>query len=101
MSFGLVVAITDDFGAKAAKRRYQYDGRVIKKYENVQWQLVIKKLVICKLAKHEPQKAKQAAADRLSKALRVNLHRRKAQARARKSTDTAADKAGQTNKDGR
>ena len=47
------------------------------------------------------QKAKQAAADRLSKALRVNLHRRKAQARARKSTDTAADKVGQTNKDGR
>ena len=46
------------------------------------------------------QKAKQAAADRLSRALRVNLHRRKAQARARKSTDTAADKAGQTNKDG-
>ena len=47
------------------------------------------------------QKAKQAASERLSKALRVNLHRRKAQARARKSTDTAADKAGQTNKDGR
>ena len=47
------------------------------------------------------QKAKQAAADRLSRALRVNLHRCKAQARARKSTDTAADKAGQTNKDGR
>ena len=47
------------------------------------------------------QKAKQAAADRLSRALRVNLHRRKAQARARKSTDTAADEAGQTNKDGR
>ena len=47
------------------------------------------------------QKAKQAAADRLSKALRVNLHRRKAQARARKSNDTAADKPGQTNKDGR
>ena len=47
------------------------------------------------------QKAKQAAADRLSKALRVNLHRRKAQARARNSTDTAADKAGQTNKDSR
>ena len=47
------------------------------------------------------QKAKQAAADRLSKALRVNLHRRKAQARARKSTDTGADKVGQTSKDGR
>tara|TARA_B100001057_G_C22266269_1_gene725186 strand:+ start:299 stop:496 length:198 start_codon:yes stop_codon:yes gene_type:complete len=46
------------------------------------------------------QKAKQAAADRLSKALRVNLHRRKAQARARKSIVTAADKAAQTDKDG-
>ena len=31
--------------------------------------------------------AKQDAADRLAKALRDNLHRRKAQARARKSTD--------------
>ena len=47
------------------------------------------------------QKTKQAAADRLSRALRDNLHRRKAQARARKSTDTVADKADQTNKDGR
>ena len=47
------------------------------------------------------QKAQQAAADRLSRALRDNLHRRKAQARARKSTDTADDKAGQTNKEGR
>ena len=47
------------------------------------------------------QKAKQVAADRLSRALRDNLHRRKAQARARKLTDTAADKADQTNKDGR
>ena len=46
------------------------------------------------------QKAKQAAADRLSRALRVNLHCRKAQARARKSTNTAADKAVQINKDG-
>ena len=46
------------------------------------------------------QKAKQAAADRLSRALRVNLRRRKAQARARKSTNTAADKAVQTDKDG-
>ena len=49
----------------------------------------------------EAQKAKQAAADRLSRALRDNLHRRRAQARARKSTDTAADKADQMNKDGR
>ena len=47
------------------------------------------------------QKAKQAAAERLSKALRVNLHRRKAQARARKSTDAAAEKAEQTDRDGR
>ena len=47
------------------------------------------------------QKAKQAAADRLSRALRINLHRRKTQARARKSTDTAAEKAEQTNKYGR
>ena len=47
------------------------------------------------------QKAQRAAADRLSRALRVNLHRRKAQARARKSTDTGADKVGQTSKDGR
>ena len=47
------------------------------------------------------QKAKQAAADRLSRALRDNLHRRKAQSRARKSNDTAADKADQMAKDGR
>ncbi len=33
------------------------------------------------------KQAKQDAADRLAKALRDNLHRRKAQARARKSTD--------------
>jgi len=47
------------------------------------------------------QKAKQAKADRLSRALRDNLRRRKAQARARKSTDTATEKANQTTKDGR
>jgi hypothetical protein len=47
------------------------------------------------------QKAKQAAANRLSKALRDNLHRRKAQARARKSSYAVADKADQTYKDGR
>ena len=47
------------------------------------------------------KKAQQAAADRLSRALRVNLHRRKAQARARKSTQAVADKAAQTNKDGK
>ena len=51
--------------------------------------------------KTSAQKAKQGAADRLARALRDNLHRRKAQARARKSTDTADDKAGQTNKEGR
>ena len=48
--------------------------------------------------KAQTQKAKQSAADRLSRALRVNLHRRKAQARARKSTDTAAEKTEQANK---
>ena len=47
------------------------------------------------------QKAKQATADRLSRALRDNLHRRKAQARARKSTDTAVEKADRITKDGR
>ena len=51
--------------------------------------------------KTQAQKAKQASSDRLSKALRDNLHRRKAQARARNSTDTAVDKAGRKNKDGR
>ena len=51
--------------------------------------------------KTRDQKAKQVAADRLSKALRDNLHRRKAQARARKSTNTDAEKTDQTNKDGR
>ena len=44
------------------------------------------------------QKAKQAAADRLSRALRINLHRRKAQARARKSTDTALIRQGRQTK---
>ncbi|MDA0359026.1 MAG: hypothetical protein O2835_10130 [Proteobacteria bacterium] len=38
------------------------------------------------------QQAKQDAADRLAKALRDNLHRRKAQARARKSTDAGLAK---------
>ena len=58
---------------------------------------------ICNLqnGKTSAQKAKQGATDRLARALRDNLYRRKAQARARKSTDTAADRAGQTNKDGR
>jgi len=47
------------------------------------------------------QKAKQDVADRLSKALRDNLRRRKAQARARKATDIAADMTDQQNKGGR
>ena len=47
------------------------------------------------------QKAKQAKADRLSRALRDNLRRRKAQARARKSIDTAANEVGRMNKRGR
>ena len=37
------------------------------------------------------QKAKQEAENRLSRALRENLFRRKAQARARKTRDIAAD----------
>ena len=51
--------------------------------------------------KTQAQKAKQASAERLSKALRDNLYRRKAQSRARKSTFTATEKADQTTKDGR
>ena len=47
------------------------------------------------------QKAKQAEADRLSRALRDNLRRRKAQARARKLINDDALKADQTNKYGR
>jgi len=31
LSFGFFVTIIDNFGAKAAQRRYQYDGRVIEK----------------------------------------------------------------------
>ena len=46
------------------------------------------------------QKVDQAKADRLSRALRDNLHRRKAQARARKSTNTVSDEADKANKDG-
>ena len=52
-------------------------------------------------SKTPAQKAKQVVTDRLSRALRDNLHRRKAQARARKSTATATDKADQKNKDDR
>ncbi len=47
------------------------------------------------------QKAKQAVAERLSRALRDNLHRRKAQARARKSSNAATDEVEHANKDGR
>ena len=47
------------------------------------------------------QKAKQVAAERLSKALRDNLRRRKAQARARKSSDAATGKVEQASKDDR
>ena len=58
---------------------------------------------ICNLqtVKTPAQKAKQAATERLSRALRDNLHRRKAQARARKSSDAAIGKVDQANKDGR
>ena len=58
---------------------------------------------ICDLQNGETpaQKAKQAVADRLSRALRDNLHRRKAQARARKSTHNAAGNVDQTDEDGR
>ena len=51
--------------------------------------------------KTSAHKAKQDLADRLSKALRENLRRRKAQARARKSTDIAAHMADQQNKSGK
>ena len=45
-----------------------------------------------KIGKTAAEQAKQEKAGRLAKALRDNLHRRKAQARARKATaiDTAA-----------
>ncbi len=46
------------------------------------------------------RKAKQDLADRLSKALRDNLHRRKEQARSRKSTSVGSDLANQPKKDG-
>ena len=59
------------------------------------------KTCILQNSKTPAQKAKQVVEDRLSRALRDNLRRRKAQARARKLTDTAADKSDQTNKDGR
>ena len=42
------------------------------------------------------EQAKQEKADRLAKALRANLHRRKAQARARKSPAIETPKTGMT-----
>jgi hypothetical protein len=42
------------------------------------------------------EQTKQEKADRLAKALRDNLHRRKAQARARKSTAIDTAKTGMT-----
>ncbi len=59
-----------------------------------------KKTCVLHSGKTPAQKAKEAAADRLARALRDNLHRRKAQARARKSTDTAAEEAGRMKKGG-
>ena len=58
------------------------------------------KIFNLKTVKKPAQKAKQDAAERLSRALRDNLHRRKAQARARKST-AAAGKVEQIHEDDR
>ena len=52
------------------------------------------------IGKMPAQKAKQDLAERLSKALRDNLHRRKAQARSRKLDDFNSDLANQREKDG-
>ena len=60
-----------------------------------------KKTCNLQAGKKPAQKAGQDLADRLSNALRENLRRRKAQARARKSTDIAADMADQQNKSGK
>ena len=46
------------------------------------------------------QKSKQDLADRLSKALRDNLHRRKAQERSRKSKAVNSDLPNQPEEDG-
>ena len=51
--------------------------------------------------KTQNHKAKQDAVDRQSKALRQNLHRRKEQARARKSINTVANLANKQSNDGR
>ena len=57
----------------------------------------------CEPSTGEPptHKAKQDAADRQSKALRQNLHRRKEQARARKSSNAVANSANKQSNDGR
>ena len=49
-----------------------------------------------KIGKTAAEQAKQAKADRLAKALRDNLHRRKAQARARKAPEIDTAETGIT-----
>ena len=53
------------------------------------------------IGKTQTHKAKQDAVDRQSKALRQNLHRRKEQARARKSSNAVANSANKQSNDGR
>ena len=53
------------------------------------------------IGKISTQKTKSKTLERLSAALRQNLHRRKEQARARKSNNTADIEANKQNKDGR
>ena len=50
--------------------------------------------------KMRAKKAKQDLTYRLSKALRDNLHRRKAQARSRKPSDVSGDMVNNPEKDG-
>ena len=52
----MVATTIDDFGAKTALKTIPMWWASDKKYENVKWQLVIKKLAIRKLAKHQPKK---------------------------------------------
>ena len=49
-----------------------------------------------KIVKTAAKQAKQEKADRLAKALRDNLHRRKAQARARKAPEIDTAETGMT-----
>ena len=49
-----------------------------------------------KIGKTAAEQAKQEKAGRLAKALRDNLHRRKAQARARKAPEIDTDETGMT-----